>query len=490
MQPNQPTGNNIRQAVMLDLSLFILDLLDARKIQERAEIRNHILEIPSALVQMLRDSRVGSPILFLFVYSLLVKIINQYREKHITDQRIVRLVNSPDYTIRGEASRITQRLFDEFSSLIDIEPKATSSDDLDNPIRRYDAIGSFSRDDQRRLQEIYTRELNLPEHPLYDQYFSQIYHAQAIGLTAESSFRRRTVSLGDETFQIVSTWKGKTNLDERSNVVQTSREFLRWFITNYIKSEWKDIAFDATLELSVAGVLTGSAAGFGVSLVTLAGGTIIKAIVEAPPEIIHPDWKPILVIGVVVLMFVCLIILVRPTWFIRRALPTPLSVSLPTSSPSLFLQDTTPTITPITTSTSIATSTFVAPIQILATSTFLPINSSTISNSPDYCLYVVQPGDTIQSVASWFYISEFDIRNSDARVNREIFTLHQLIRINAPCCTHIGVNNGRSYSVQPKDNVFKLAANFSISVEKIISANNLNDSRYIQTGQMLCIPYP
>lgn len=130
MQPNQPQRNSVQQAIILDLSLFILDLLDPRKIRLSAESRDYILEVPSALVLMLRDSRVGDPTLFLFIYSLLVKTINKYKEKRITDQRIVRLVDSPDFAIRGEAWKISQRLFDEYSSLIDIAPRSTLSDDL------------------------------------------------------------------------------------------------------------------------------------------------------------------------------------------------------------------------------------------------------------------------------------------------------------------------------------------------------------------------
>ncbi|NWG33337.1 MAG: LysM peptidoglycan-binding domain-containing protein [Chloroflexi bacterium] len=108
----------------------------------------------------------------------------------------------------------------------------------------------------------------------------------------------------------------------------------------------------------------------------------------------------------------------------------------------------------------------------------------------NYCLYVVRPGDTIQSIASWFNVSESDIRNSDKLVKQGIFTLHQLIKVNVPCCAHIGVDNGFSYSVKPKDNVFRLAVKFLVSVDEIVSANNLRDSRYNQAGQMLCIPYP
>jgi len=71
MVQNQASPNKTRHAIILDLSLFILDLLDKNKIRQNVTTQGDILEVPSALVEMLRDSRVGSPVLFLFVYSLL-----------------------------------------------------------------------------------------------------------------------------------------------------------------------------------------------------------------------------------------------------------------------------------------------------------------------------------------------------------------------------------------------------------------------------------
>jgi|GEM_PF-3796951 len=445
---------------------------------------------------MLRDSRVGDPTLFLFIYSLLVKTINKYKERRIIDQRIVRLVNSPDFAVRGEAWRITQRLFDEFSSLIDIAPRDTLPEDLMNqeaedsgdnvvyPIRRYDAIGSFSQEDQKLLQGIYSRELNLPEHPLYDLYFPQIYHAQAVGLTQETRLLRRTVALDDETFKIVSDWKGKTKLEENSNIVQATREFLRWFISTYLKNEWQGVALDASLELSVTGVLTGSLTGsLPVTLITLTGGTILKAVVVAPPDVLPDQYKPVIFIFVLFLIFVCLFLIVKPKWFIPpRAEPTPSNLPLSPQTSMPLLPDSTPTFT------SIATVALVTPTETSVPTTLLPTSSTIISNSPNYCLYVVQPGDTLQSVASWFFVTENDIRNSDSLVGHGVFTLHQSVMVNAPCCIQIGVNNGRSYLVQPNDNVFRLALIYRTSVEKIVAANNLDDSRYIQAGQMLCIP--
>ncbi|MBI4761521.1 MAG: LysM peptidoglycan-binding domain-containing protein [Chloroflexota bacterium] len=500
MVQDRASNNTPRQAILLDLSLFILDLLDANKIKENASVRDRILEVPSALVQMLRDSKVGSPILFLFIYALLVKTINKYRTKQITDPRIARLVNSSDYEVRWESWRITQRFFEEFSSLIDIAPKATllddinkpeykyESDDSEYPIRRYDFIGSFSYEEQLQLQQIYTRELNLPVHPLYDQYFSQVFYAESVGAANVSSPRRMCVSLGEETFKIISDWKSKRELHEKldGNIIQYSRNLLKWFTLTCIKDEWKGLVFDETLELAVTGVMTGTIGSFGLSLVTLTGGTILKAIINAPPTVLPAEFKPVIFISVLLVMIVCIIILFKPVWFLKP-LPTP-TVALPLNTPSNLLhQD----VAQTSTATSVALVTVVAPLEIAttATATFAPATSN-ISNSPNYCLYLVQPNDILQSVASWFYISEADIRSSDARVSQGVFVVNQLVRISAPCCTHIGIENGGSYLVQPKDNVFRLAINFSTSVDKIVAANNLSDSRYIQAGQMLCIPYP
>ncbi len=500
MQPNQPLKNNIRQAVMLDLSLFVLDLLDPQKIQLKARDRDHLLEVPSALVLMLRDSRIGDPTLFLFIYSLLVKTIGKYKEKHILNQRITQLIDSPDLVVRRAAWGIAQRLFDEFSSLINIAPRPTLPENLsdqalesrkentDFPIRRYDAIGSFSQEDQKSLQRIYTAELNLPVHPLYDLYFSQIYHAQTVGLTQESSFRRQTIALDDETFKIVSEWKGKTSLAEESNVIQATRNFLRWFITTYLKNEWQGVALDASLELSVAGVLTGSFTGsLPVTLITLTGGTILKAVVEAPPDVLDDKYKLIVFSAFFLLIICCALLLIRPNWFVRSNTPS-ISINLSSSSPPTPIPsspDPTSTITIPATQTMPSTS---SDAPVLAT----PISTDSITtiNSPNFCLYVIQPNDTIQSIASWFFVTENDIRNSSGLVSQEIPPLHKLIKVNASCCTHIGVNNGFSYTVQPNDNVFRLAINFTTALEKIVLANNLGDSRYIQSGQMLCIPYP
>jgi LysM repeat protein len=487
MVQNQASPNKTRQAIILDLSLFILDLLDKNKIRQNVTTQGDILEVPSALVEMLRDSRVGSPVLFLFVYSLLAKTVERYREKQIADPRITNLIRGPDYVVRSKAWEIAQSLYDEFASLIDVAPRTTlleeigetkgenTKDRSDYPIRRYDFIGSLPREEQSRLRGIYTSELGLPEHPLYDQYFAQIYHAQTVGEVDGNRVPHKAVSLDDDTFQVVAKWKGKVKLDPKfdKNIIEVTRDFIKWFTTVYIKREWQNLVFDKTLEIAVAGILTGTVSGsFGISLITLGGGELIKAVVETP--VIPESWKPFYIMSILLLMFCCLIFVVRPKWFIP---PNTLQLT-PSNSPPALLVEASPTL--------IIPTLFETESLIVPT----PTTSVTKIDVQNYCLYVVQPGDTIQSVASWFNVSESDIRHSDNLVKQGVFTPHQLIKVNAPCCAQIGVDNGFSYSVKPKDNVFRLAINFLVSVDEIVSANNLRDSRYIQAGQMLCIPYP
>ena len=104
-------------------------------------------------------------------------------------------------------------------------------------------------------------------------------------------------------------------------------------------------------------------------------------------------------------------------------------------------------------------------------------------------MYVVQSGDTIQSVASRFRVSEDEIRSQNQHVALNIFVENQLVRINTSCCTPIN-GNGFPYTVQYKDDLYSISRTYSVDEGIIASANNLYNLSYIQTGQMLCIPSP
>jgi hypothetical protein len=119
---NQQRIQYANQAIMLDLSLFVLDILDADKIKQKPENSDHILEVPGALTLMMRDAESGSPILFLFIYSLLKKLRKKYADSVVSDQRLITIANArQDYQIREIALTATKRLFKEFAPLIENE---------------------------------------------------------------------------------------------------------------------------------------------------------------------------------------------------------------------------------------------------------------------------------------------------------------------------------------------------------------------------------
>ena len=192
-----------KQAILLDLSLFILDILDADKIKKNIIAHDHILEVPSALVLMMRDLKSGSPTLFLFIHSLLNKLIQKHQGKPNSDQRIVMLLNSSAHQIRERAWRASQNLYNNFSPLIEgVLSNASLSNQPEyesgkatHSIKRYDLVGTFSDKEQKKLQGAYTKELSLPKHPLYDLYFAQIYHAQATGTINFPNSHRKNISL-------------------------------------------------------------------------------------------------------------------------------------------------------------------------------------------------------------------------------------------------------------------------------------------------------
>jgi LysM repeat protein len=105
----------------------------------------------------------------------------------------------------------------------------------------------------------------------------------------------------------------------------------------------------------------------------------------------------------------------------------------------------------------------------------------------DYCLYVLQPGETLQSVSSRFQVNESELRTIDNSTGLYGGSKIQMIRVNAPCCRPANVN-GISYTVEYGETLSSIAQKYAVSVSELATVNNLFDSSYIQTWQMLCIP--
>ncbi len=500
---NQQKIQYANQAIILDLSLFILDILDAGKIKKKYNTTGHILEVPGALILMMRDAESGSPVLFLFIYSLLRKLSQKYTKRFatgqaITDQRLRQLVNAQEHQLTELALTASKRLFAEFLPLIektDINIKTASDFSLEQekvsrtfeyPIRRHDQIAGLSPSEQVRLQEIYTRELNLPRHNLFDLYFAQVYHAQKIGFTGIRYLRERTVSLGEETFNIIYKWKWdavppylyKDNHEDLV-IINESREFIAHFTKTYVRENRDNIIFSAKYELPIA-LITGGPAGLGASIITMAGGTIRDAIKE---QQFAPETEQVLLAIVSATVLLLLIALFGfQGWIFLSKFTTMPTATLTPPNPSLAF---TPTLFPTTTELPIH------PTNIPLTQTPIPQTSSpsptsiTVFNS-NYCLYLIQSGDTAQSISAWFGISESDYRATNNSHSGTEFTAPHMVTINAPCCNS-QYPNGISYTVRQGDTIYSLAKTRGFTPEYLKTANRLQSS-YIQTGQMLCLP--
>ncbi len=477
---NQQRIQYANQAIMLDLSLFIVDLLDTEKIKRGSLAPDHILEVPSSLVLMMRDSNSGSPILFLFMYALLKKLIKEQkqREDKNKDQRILELISSSDQEIRQKAWKASTNLTEYFSPLIAKEEITFTPDKNSLPIKRFDDIRSLSPREQEKLRSIYTTEIELPVHPLYDLYFAQIYDALSANYQNFSYLEHKNISLINSTFNVLKQWKNINSLHEEKNrdIISVSRELIKWFIFSYVRDDWKNMLFDTTLSLAVDFVQHGH---IGISSITLAAGTIIpKVITQIPPRILTSTERIILFIIFMAFFFICVVVITRPEWLLppKTSTPSPAATSVtePLSTPTTISITTEPTTVPTPTHT------------LTPTPTQFPTPAPTIS-SLNSCLYVTQLGDTAQSISAWFGISETLFRQVNNLLSGTEFTEHIMVTISAPCC-NTRYPNGSTYSVQKGDTVANLSQNLNISPEALAGANNLREPWYIQEGQMLCLP--
>jgi len=326
--------------------------------------------------------------------------------------------------------------------------------------------------------------------------------------------RRELLSVGRATYTTIKAWKqgsiGQDSNDDdlhtekqegkELSVVDSSRDLLRILVINYFRENWRSI-IDAATGLSVDLVLTIAQSGglrmddVGVALVSLRSASLItrgiKKIIErdGPPE----QGVAYIFLGLLLIFCVFLIYLAPEIdKQLMRFYSSPTSVVVFPQiiiTLSEFPQSThtaEPTLQIVITDTASS-----LPLPIEETPTLITVASQSTNQPIDvgYCMYVVQPGDSTQSVSSRFQVAETDLRFSNVQVTSDIFEVNQMIEVNAPCCRPIG-NNGFSYIVRYGEDLQSISTRFSTTVIAISSANNLYNSSYIQTGQMLCIPFP
>jgi LysM repeat protein len=356
----------------------------------------------------------------------------------------------------------------------------------------------------------YLRELNISSHPLFDLYFLQIYHAQTVGFGNLASVRRELVSVGVSTYESIRRWRGSLTRRYQSSFdfpsqqpnntdaqfVLSSRNFLRQFVVNYFRQRWvpiitaaTSIVIDLVLTIPQSGGVGWQDVGFAV-VSFYSADLILRATVNSPPNLPVESRMSLIFVGII-LIVIMFMITIAPKMLSSAAKLISFSSFTPTITPGFSnvaqqLQTPVPLLG-TTQEVLIPTSTVTA----ISVSTFFAVNSLPTTQSSDigYCSYVVQPGDTVQTLASRFQISEGDLYTNNRFITSDTLMISRSVYINAPCCRPIG-NNGFSYTVQRGETLYSIAKRYGQSVERLATVNNLFNPRYIQAGQMLCVPYP
>ncbi|HLF28981.1 MAG TPA: LysM peptidoglycan-binding domain-containing protein [Anaerolineae bacterium] len=112
-------------------------------------------------------------------------------------------------------------------------------------------------------------------------------------------------------------------------------------------------------------------------------------------------------------------------------------------------------------------------------------------------VYVVQPGDTLFSIARRFNISLSELAQFNGLLNPNLIYVGQTIKIpssgqaaspsNTPTPAAPEANY-RVHIVQPSENLFRISLRYGVSVQAIAAANHLGSTTLIFVGQQLSIP--
>lgn len=485
MQGSRPE----RHRVMLDVSLFALDLLDPRRISEGAS-SEFFLEVPGAFVAMIWAARDGESVLSDLIYAYLLKIRRDDLHIESPDQRIQTLVSATGEKLRAIAEGTAQRFIREYASLIEgvvEEPYESEVDSFSNrllPIRRYDAVIPVTQGTLEKLRKVYFRELGLPPHPLYDLYFLQMYHAQTEGIAASPLTPRQIIAVCGHTFSIL---KGLLLLTvdrlppplsdaEFKRRTQKFRDILRQFIHTRIKPEWVEAALNLAVNMTISVRLDGDPAPV-MALVGLASELLlVRALTDHDLKL----WQRI-IYGAVALVLMAIVAPLlyrlsqplndRPMTAVCKPCPTAVGATRPAAEPEIAatMQESQP----------------------IPTTTWMDraakVEESAPAGGVGFCLYVVQPSDTLQALGARFQVSQADLLAHNELLRKGVFQVHQMLMISAPCC-RANSDQGITHIVQRKETLYSIAGRYGTTVERIVKANRIDEPSYIQEGQMLCVP--
>lgn len=100
-------------------------------------------------------------------------------------------------------------------------------------------------------------------------------------------------------------------------------------------------------------------------------------------------------------------------------------------------------------------------------------------------LYTVQPGDTLWKIANYYNVTVNEIRALN-HLTSDVLQVGQTLMIPSNSMAPGPVE--RTYTVQRGDSLWSIANQFGVSIDEIISFNNLSTT-VLQPGQVLRIPH-
>ncbi|MGD0751808.1 MAG: LysM peptidoglycan-binding domain-containing protein [Anaerolineales bacterium] len=176
-----------------------------------------------------------------------------------------------------------------------------------------------------------------------------------------------------------------------------------------------------------------------------------------------------------------------------NATSTTTSTATPSASPTL-----TPTSSP--TWQPFTPSAFTSPSLESPTlsQTWTPSLTPTLPAPPANCappagwlVYFVQPGETLDSIATRYRISSAELQTANCLVTTElipgvvIYVPPMRTQTPLPCGAPYG---WIVYTVQPGDTLYRLSVAYGITVADLQRANCLGSSTLLHTGQLLYVP--
>lgn len=113
---------------------------------------------------------------------------------------------------------------------------------------------------------------------------------------------------------------------------------------------------------------------------------------------------------------------------------------------------------------------------------------SAATSEQEAVIHVVQPNETLNSIALDYGVSAAEIAAANAIVNPNLLRVGQNLIIPGVTPRQVMERRGTWHTVQSGESLFGIAQRYGVSIEAIMAANDLRDPNTIIVGQRLLIP--